>query len=98
MGPPLRLPGGGRVSGPQLLPIRLGQGAQDRLRLLPGRDAGSDGGRQRLRHVVAGGPAIGAAEAHIQVRAVLLAVLTAASRASTGPIGLREGAKDEVGG
>ncbi|PYV04211.1 MAG: hypothetical protein DMG10_08635 [Acidobacteria bacterium] len=62
------------------------------MQFLPGRHARAHGLGQSLRHVIAGG-AVRSAEAHVEVRAVLVALVAAAAGASTGAIGLGEGAE-----
>lgn len=76
--------------------MHLGQRAQDGVRFLPGGDAGPHHRRQRLRHVVPGGATVRAPKAHIEMGAMLAALLTLAPRAAARPVGLRERAEDEV--
>lgn len=85
------------MDAPQLVPIPLGQTAQDGLRFLPGLDAGPNGGGEGGRHVVPRGAAVRTPEAHIEMGPMLLALLAVAPWAPAGPIGLRECAEDDAG-
>ncbi len=72
--------------------------AHDVLDLLPRRDPRADRGLERVRHVPRLGAARGAAEAQVEMRAVLGAGLTVTPGAPTAPVRLGQGAEDDVRG
>src|SRR5712692_5920150 len=100
MAPPLRL-GGSRTwtaRGPQRLAMGVAERAHDLLHFLPGGDPGPDLDLEGLRNVPRLGAAGGAAEAHVEVRAMLGAGLTVTPGAPAAPVRLGQGAEDDARG
>ena len=73
---------------PQTLPIQLGELTSAGLELLPRLDTIPYRFAQRLRDVVARGLALFAAEADVQMRSMLLALLAAAAWLAARAVGL----------
>lgn len=81
---------------PQALPVQLGQLPKEPLQFLPGRHSYPHGWGQRLRDVVPLRAALGPPEAHVEMRPVLLPLVTVAPRSPAGPVRFGERAEQDL--
>jgi len=83
---------------PQRFALVLAECPHDLLHFLPGRDPGTDLDLEGLRNVHRLGAARGAAEAQVEVGAMLGASLTMTAGAPAAPVRLGQGAEDDARG
>ena len=86
------------MGGPQLLPVQIAERAHDLLEFVPRGDAGAELGLQGLRDVRGPGAPLRPTEAQREMRAMLGAGFTVATRVPAAAVGLGQSAEDDARG